>query len=450
MRAHERVQPVERQRRMSGAAARRAGAGAPRVRREAQRGRWQWWLAPALLMAVGVLWLTTGHSAPDRAEAAAASTSAAASAAASSSGQRSMADALLAASPPRAPFATDGQAAREQQLALWQQRLQRAQQALQAYKASTRYPFSSQPLAADSDQAHPNEPVAEEQQFRSPGRKDATPRVHLRTTQERVFVQGNESVRFTVSLVDDQGNRVPLRILHASAREAPKPHDGSLYPEVPLDFNDNGTGGDLAPADGIYSASLQPATQGFAGLLGQIRVEVFMQYNNDPGFTYFDIVYTPQSPADWAGPPREAQVNGSLDFVLPATVREAGRYVVIGRVDDATGKPIALLTFNDEVAAGPQAFTLTLFGKLIRDAKPQFPLTLRDVVAFRLRPDAYPDRELMPRLSGPLLQTRSYPLTSFSDAEWTSEERQRYLDELGKDVTQAQDKVGALQQASGP
>jgi hypothetical protein len=40
--------------------------------------------------------------------------------------------------------------------------------------------------------------------------------------------------------------------------------------------------------------------------------------------------------------------------------------------------------------------------------------------------------------------TRSYPLASFSDAEWASEERSRYLTELGQDVVQAENKVQQL------
>ena len=42
--------------------------------------------------------------------------------------------------------------------------------------------------------------------------------------------------------------------------------------------------------------------------------------------------------------------DGSLDFYLKADVREPGRYVVTGRVDDANGRPFALLSFNEEVA----------------------------------------------------------------------------------------------------
>jgi hypothetical protein len=118
--------------------------------------------------------------------------------------------------------------------------------------------------------------------------------------------------------------------------------------------------------------------------------------------------------------------------------------VVTGRVDDATGKPIALLNFNGEVAAGTVEFKLSMFGKLLHDKQPAFPLVLRDVEGFLLKPDTFPDRVMMPRLVGTVHTTRSYPLASFSDAEWASEERSRYLTELGQDVVQAENKVQQL------
>lgn len=211
-----------------------------------------------------------------------------------------------------------------------------------------------------------------------------------------------------------------------------------------MNFNDEGLAGDSAAADGVYGVSLQPATQGFAGLFGQIRVELALQYRDQQGFTYFDILYTPDAPAVWQGGVREAIEDGSLSFYLKADVRQAGRYVVTGRIDDATGKHFALVSFNDEVGTGAQQFRLRVFGKLVRDAKPAFPLTLRDVDGFLLRPDAFPDRMLMPRLAGKVHTSQSHPPSAFADTEWSSEERERYLTELSRDVAEAQANVDQL------
>lgn len=411
-----------------------------RPRASSQRGHWAWWAAPLALIAASALWFGN-----DELRAAASERGGPAAAPAPTTRASSPVGSASAGAA-AVPFSAAGLQAREAQRALWQQRLERAQAALDAYRASTHYPYESRPIAEHPDQAYPNQPIAEDHTLRAPGGK-AADGVSLRTTQERVFVQGQESVRFTIALRDANGQALPLRVLRAAAREIPPPNTGSLYPVVPLDFNDDGAGGDTTAGDRVFSVLLQPATQGFAGLFGQIRVDAFLEHRNQQGQTYFDIFYTPDPPATWQGGVRETLEEGSLNFYLKAQVREAGRYVVTGRIDDANGKPFALLTFNDEVATGAQEFRLSLFGKLVHDGKPAFPLTLRDVDAFRLREDSFPDRSLMPRLAGRVHTSGNHALGSFADAEWSGEERTRYLTELNRDLGEAQDRV---EQLKGP
>jgi hypothetical protein len=43
----------------------------------------------------------------------------------------------------------------------------------------------------------------------------------------------------------------------------------------------------------------------------------------------------------------------------------------------------------------------------------------------------------MPRLEGPVYVSKQYRLENFSDEEWQSEERSRYIDEYSKDVERA-------------
>jgi len=395
--------------------------------------RWQWlrWGAPAAVLIGGLFgWWVVAWQADARGDAVAPPP---ASAVAASAPARSVV----------APFSAAGQQAREAQLALWQQRLERAEEALQTYTEHTRYPHTSRPADEQADQMFPNDPVQEEHPLREPKGK-AAEGVRLRTTQERVFVQGDESVRFTVALVDEQGQALPLRVLNASAREVTPPTVASLYPALPVVFTDDGTSGDRVAGDRELTAMLRPAAQGFAKLAGQIRLEVFIEGRGERGFTYFDIYVTADAPAAWSGRVRDVVEGGSLNFYLGATVREPGRYVVTGRIDDADGQPFALLTFNDEVGRGDTEFRLSLFGKLVRDAEPTMPLTLRDVVAFRLREEGHPDRALMPRLNGAVHVSGKHALASFSAAEWSAEERARYLTELTRDVDEARKKVDQL------
>ena len=65
----------------------------------------------------------------------------------------------------------------------------------------------------------------------------------------------------------------------------------------------------------------------------------------------------------------------------------------------------------------------------------QAQLLLRDVDGFLLKEDAFPDRALMPRLPGLVHMSKRYPMSVFSDAEWQSEERDRYLRELDRKST---------------
>lgn len=403
-----------------------------------QQGNWLLWLAPAVvLVALAAYWLIDDAPSPADAPLATPATAPGAEGLAQSNAP------ALSASQGLAPYSTQGLLTRAVQLEQSQQRLARAQESLEAYRKTTVYPHESRPISEQPDQVYINQPIVEDQLLRMPGSKTGKG-LNLRTTQERVFVVGQESVRLGVSLRDDSGNMLPLRVLRASAKEAPQPDRASLFGETPLNFNDEGSSGDAVAGDGTYSTQLQPATQGFAGLLGQIRVELFLQSGDQQGFVYFDILYTPDSTATWLPGVRDVVEAGSLHYLLPVQVKVAGRYVVSGRVDDASGKPFALLSFNNELAPGTQQVRLMVFGKLLRDEKPTLPLTLRDVEGFLLRPDSHPDRVLMPRLIGAVHTSKPYPLASFSATEWTSEERERYLSELSKDVDEAKARVDQL------
>ena len=325
------------------------------------------------------------------------------------------------------------------QLALWSQRLERAEELLENYRNNTKYPFDSRPARENADQMYPNRPVREEGKLSNPGQKPADG-IRIRTSQERVYVAGDESVLFTVNAVDMEGNALPMQVTRAIAHDPPLDGKPSKRNSIAMPFNDEGANGDQAASDTVWSARLAPATQGFAGHAGMIRVELNLKVSEQTGATFFDIFYTPDPPAVWVGGSggvREAVEASSLNFYLKAQVRDAGRYVVTGRIDDAKGQPFALISFNDELSAGAKDIKLNLFGKLLVDEKPLFPLTLRDVDGFRLVPDATPDRALMPRREGRIHVTKTYPISAFSDVEWDSEERRRYLEEYGRDVESA-------------
>jgi hypothetical protein len=406
--------------------------------------RWRVVAPIALVCSAAVWWVGSTASTPPLAPTAAPSTGIA-------DGPKALA---VTASGARrgAPFNATGLGERREKLALWQQRLQRAQDTLAAYKASTRYPFDSRPAAEHQDQWQTHQIITGDYPLRMPG-TGVTPNLRVHTTQERVFATGGDTVAFTVTATDDNGAVLPLRIVSSVAHSPQDMLGGKAAPLAPVvtqPFVDDGSQGDLQAGDGVYSARLNPLAEGFGNFAGMIRTELIVQSGEQQGYVAFDVVYSPQVPATWSGPVHESLQDGSLNLVLAADVAQAGRYVITGRVDDAAGKPFALVSFNAELGTGAQQVTLPVHGRLVRDQKPQFPLTLHDVDGFLLKTDAYPDRALMPARDGPVYTTRKYSLAAFSDAAWSSDETARYLAEYGKDVGQAQQQVDQLQAAAGP
>lgn len=346
--------------------------------------------------------------------------------------------------PPGPPLSPQGRAERAEQRELWQARLERARQSLEAYRAAAQYPHGSRPIEEHPDQVRPFEAITEERALRMPGGGSAAQGVRLRTTQQRVFASGLESSRVTITLTDDAGQVLPLRVMRAVQKEVTPPGQTARTAEVALDVNDAGRAGDAVAGDGTLTALMQPGAQGFGSFAGTVRLELHLDYQGQPGFIYFDLVYSPEQAATWLPGVREAAGPGGLDFFVKARVLLPGRYVVTGRIDDAAGRPLALAQFNGEVPRGEAEFRLPVFGKLMRDRQPAFPLVLRDVEAFLLKPDAFPDRVMLPRLAGVLHRSRSYAVASFSAAEWASEERTRHLTEFGKDVAEAEAKLRQL------
>ena len=106
------------------------------------------------------------------------------------------------------------------QLALWSQRLSRAEEVLENYRRQTAYPFESRPAREHADQMYPNRPVVEDSRLKNPGQKPSDG-VRIRSSQERVYVAGSETVLFTVSAVDMQGNPIPLTVTRAIAHDPP-------------------------------------------------------------------------------------------------------------------------------------------------------------------------------------------------------------------------------------
>ena len=250
---------------------------------------------------------------------------------------------------------------RAERLVTLTKQLELADHTLCSYRDGTKYPTASRPIAEHPDQVYPNRPVQDQHAMRKEnGSTDAS--VQILTSQSRVFLAAGEAVMFSVKAIDADGKTLPLFVTRAVARGLT--FQGSReVSQVALPFADDGQNGDVAAGDGIFSDLFVPGQTGFANFDGTIRTEVRYSVGDRAGIVLFDVIYSPQNPAIWTGPIREAVEGGSLNFYLKANVRVAGRYVVSGRVDDAKGKPFALVAFNDLLPQGATEVRLTVFGK---------------------------------------------------------------------------------------
>jgi hypothetical protein len=311
-----------------------------------------------------------------------------------------------------------------------------------SYLAGSKYPMDSRPAAQNPDQLHPNQPVTEMNPMRQEGGGNNT-NVFLQTSQSHVYLAAGEAAAFSLRAVDAQGATVPIVITRAVAQGMTY---GASRPtqQVALSFTDDGGGADPVAGDNAWAGILAPGQTGLAGFHGTIRTEVRYTAGGRQGFALFDVIYTPVLPAAWTGQVREAVENGSLSFHLGLDVRQPGRYIVTGRVDDAQGKPFAVLTFNEVLGVGVREVKLTVFGKLLTDERPALPLRLRDVDGYLLRENVDPDRLLVPRLEGRVFASRTRTLEGVSDAPWQSEERARYLNEYAKDRQAARERLAAF------
>jgi hypothetical protein len=336
------------------------------------------------------------------------------------------------------------EAEREAQRVLWEKRLARARHSLDSYREATKYPPDSRPAREQTDTMEPAAPE------RSRALSNEHQDVRLKLKQDKVFVAGDEAVTFTVGCENAVGGALPCQVSAGMAHEAEHMAGAGQIAPVPLAFVDDGTEGDTRAGDGIYSARFQPARHGFPLYSGTLRVDFRVSSGSAQGTAFFDILYTGAPPAQFTGKVREVVQAGSLHLYLGIQVRKPGRYVVTGRLDEESGMPFAYVSFNEELTAGQQEVKLTVFGKLILDEAPTFPLKLRDVEGFLLKESGDPDRELMTTRYGYVHTTREYPPALFSPDEWTSEERQRYLDEFGKDVREAEQQLDAVTKTPPP
>jgi len=189
--------------------------------------------------------------------------------------------------------------AREDRLLALTKQLELVDHTLCSYRDGTKYPNSSRPIAEHPDQIYPNRPIEDQHAMRKEkGGTDAT--IQIQTSQSRVYLAAGEAVAFTVKAIDGEGKTLPLFITRAVARGLT--FQGSRdVAQVGLPFTDDGSNGDAAAGDGIFSNVFAPNQTGFANFNGTIRTEVRYSVGDRAGIVLFDVIYSPENPATWSG-----------------------------------------------------------------------------------------------------------------------------------------------------
>lgn len=320
-------------------------------------------------------------------------------------------------------------------------RAERAKALLASYLDWAKYPPTSRPARERPDRQRPHAaatrklPLSVDKADRTDDK--ASSGISLVLSQSHYYLTAEETVTLAVSCRRGE-ERVPCSVTGAVA-EVSDGATGKAPAPSPVTFADDGRGGDVAAGDYVWTTAWTPKTAGFAEVTGPVSILASIEAGPERGLADFQVVSTGRPPAVFNGSVRETVKDGSLLFCLGIDVAEPGRYVLDGRVDDSTKTTFAFVSFNDVLPKGKQEVCLTVFGRLIADEGAKSPFVLRDVEGFLLLEDVFPDRRTMPTWEGAVHTTKVYKASDFSNAEWQSPVKERYVERLQKDAEAVED-----------
>jgi hypothetical protein len=309
----------------------------------------------------------------------------------------------------------------------WRERMQ---QVIANFEKYWRYPMASRPMSENSELLLPHhvEPTVR------PLSRDAkeTSKTFIRTSQDRMFMTAGETAAVMIEAFQD-GNHAQASVSRAWLSKMEGEPTTMGPPIAPIHFHDDGVAPDQVANDGIQTALVDPPQSQLATFAGNLAVAAEVTVGSENGNAYFTLTYTGNPPARFTGTMRDVVEDGSLVFYAGVEVYRPGRYNITARVEDAGGKAFALIEFKESLDQSSKEARLLVFGKLIHDEGALAPFSIRDVEGMRFIEDAHPDREMMAMWAGPF-QSQRYPMTSFSDKDYDTPEKNRQLGNLKQDL----------------
>lgn len=306
-----------------------------------------------------------------------------------------------------------------------ERRARRLRMAADGHREYYRYPPGSRPLSENEDlllrdHVEPEIRKLKRSQDGEPGE------VRLELWQNKLFLRAGDTASFRVKASTSKGP-VAVNVVEASLLTLP---DESKAPRDlgPLNVLDDGSPPDEISGDGVPSGGFVASESRLGEYRGNLRVLLKLESGGEQGNATFQFVYTGSEPGRFTGEVNEGVEDGSLVVYFGLQLQRAGRYEVRARLYDGTDRPIALLSFNQELEAGKAKARLLAFGKLLRDEGAEGPYTIRDIEGWRLLSGTYPDREMMQPPEDYV--TKGYALEEFSDAEYHDPQAEAMIEHL--------------------
>ncbi len=267
------------------------------------------------------------------------------------------------------------------------------------------------------------------------------------TPQRSISVGKNDFTVF-LSCNDQKGQLVPI------SKITPKVYTIQLKEPVPslpvIHFGDDGTNGDIAKGDNIYTFLVRPTSTDWGDMFLEVSMEVGGKAHNQRVSWYS----TPAPVAEFRGTIRDWVKDGHLVVTVPVAVTKKGYFHFDANLQGSGEDKdfVATSSFEGDLEAGSQKVDFLFFGKIIRDSRVDGPFIVRDIRGKRNNAPVTPSMVAKAMAEGreisgvhkeplweylepaPSFTTQTYNFKEFAGEEWNSKEKEERLQFLEKQM----------------
>ncbi|MCE9500056.1 MAG: hypothetical protein K8R21_06115 [Leptospira sp.] len=318
---------------------------------------------------------------------------------------------------------------------------------LEQYKEWSKYPPYSRPLTSENyDLIHPfkvdSSPIV---MVDTPTSRDANG--YRCVMQPKTWaVIGPTDMYITLECRDSSSTPVSIKV---NSHTVYRDWEGKQYPTHSADVNDDGRDGDEVAKNNIYTFRWRP----MKGDWGQMSLEANIIYGRENKTAKVTAAFfsSPNKPAEVSPYFHDSIVDKSLVIKAELNVQKPGNYHLEANLKEAEGgNYVAYSTFDGPLKGGANEVDFVFFGKVLRDRGYDGPYLITAVRGHRVNlpidpawftqgeeglrkiqaaKTTEPDRELIVPYTDEF-KTKPYTLSSFSKAEWVSDDKNKRIHEL--------------------